>query len=306
MARQTSAKGKFILLGVMTLIFGLFILITNLLKDKAHQMGQLRVTSSPGANVFIDNINVGKTPFEKNIEVKEYLVKLIPDRLATATASWEGKVPVHKNARTYINRELGATDILSSGEVFTIPPASSFKGKNNTGEVYIESEPIGALVYLDNEEQGVAPLTLQNVPVGSHELSIFMPGFVRRTIKINVESKRSLRGLVKLALDEIAQRAKREASVEAMRRASESARLAQQEQVEATQSANIPDDIVIIAGTPNGWLRVREKPSLVASEAAIVNEGDRFSVLESVGGWVRIPYDEGKEGWVSAQFVVFE
>ena len=306
MARRTSIKGKLVLLGAMLGLFAIFVVVTNLLKDNAHQVGQLRITSSPSTNVFVDNVNVGKTPFEKNIEAGEYAIKLIPDRTATSTASWEGKVTVYKNARSYINRELGASNVLSSGETFVIPPSSK-KSKKDTGEVFIETEPIGALVYLNGEERGIAPLTMENVPVGSHELSLFIPGFVRRTTKINVEHRRSLRGIVKLALDEAAAQAKKQASISAAKRASASAQL-EKEQEEATGSAQTSTGggVVIITGTPLGWLRVRSEPNLTADEVARVNEGERYSVLESVGGWVRIPYSVDEQGWVSAQFTQVE
>jgi len=55
--------------------------------------------------------------------------------------------------------------------------------RDDVGEIYIETEPTGALVYLDNEEKGVAPLILADVPSGIHELSVFLPGFLRRTQK---------------------------------------------------------------------------------------------------------------------------
>jgi hypothetical protein len=49
--------------------------------------------------------------------------------------------------------------------------------KVNLGEIYVETEPQGAIIYLDNDEKGVAPLILEEVVQGEHELSVFLPGF---------------------------------------------------------------------------------------------------------------------------------
>ena len=59
--------------------------------------------------------------------------------------------------------------------------------RGNTGEIEVETEPTGAIVYLDNDDKGVAPLILTDVPSGTHELSVFLPGFSRRTQKINID-----------------------------------------------------------------------------------------------------------------------
>ncbi|MBI2049767.1 SH3 domain-containing protein, partial [Candidatus Roizmanbacteria bacterium] len=47
----------------------------------------------------------------------------------------------------------------------------------------------------------------------------------------------------------------------------------------------------------------REEPSISASESAQVKPGEEFDVLEEKNSWYKIEYEDGKEGWVSGEFV---
>ena len=62
---------------------------------------------------------------------------------------------------------------------------------------------------------------------------------------------------------------------------------------------------VEILATPNGFLRVRSEPSTTADELVKVKSGEKFKYIEedSKTGWFKIEYEEGKEGWVSGEFV---
>ena len=305
--RRTTIKRKLILFFVLALLFVGGLLAQGAWKSSREVNGELRILATPHANVFIDNINKGSTPYNVQIPAGTYTIKLIPDQEATVTASWQGKITVERGALTYINRDLGTSDVDSSGEVYTLEKIRGF-GKKGVGEVVVESEPVGTLVSLDSDEKGIAPLTLSDVPEGSHELSMYLPGFFRRTQTINVVSGYRLKAVVKLAIDEAAQLAQKRREE---KKASNEAALAEKnasEEAQATAAASGPSafDTVTITGTPNGFLRVRKEPNLNSEEVARVEEGKRYSVLEEVGGWVRIPYDETNEGWISAQYTTKE
>ena len=68
---RASAKGKLILFTILLLLFGLFIAGKYYFLDKKNEVGQLKVISSPESSLFIDNIAVGKTPFEGKYKVGE-------------------------------------------------------------------------------------------------------------------------------------------------------------------------------------------------------------------------------------------
>jgi len=59
---------------------------------------------------------------------------------------------------------------------------------------------------------------------------------------------------------------------------------------------------VVVRGTPEGFLNVREDASVEASKAAEVKEGDTFDVLEEKGTWYKIEYTSGSQGWISSEY----
>jgi len=197
-------KGKLILLTLLIVGFGIFVFVRFFILNNQNAFGRISAVSSPVASVFIDNVAVGKTPFEQKYKVGEYMLKLIPEGTATDTASWQGKVKIYKNALTYINRELGSSDVTSAGEIFTTTKMEKPAKSSDLGEIYVETEPQGAIVYLDNDEKGVSSLILSEVMKGDHELSVFMPKFLRRTQKVNVDAGYRVNAVFKLAIDQSA------------------------------------------------------------------------------------------------------
>lgn len=285
-------KNKLILLLVLVVLFVLFVLIRFFVFDRQNAYGRLKIVSSPGSSVFVNNAIIGKTPFEDKYKVGDYLIKLIPEGTSTDTASWNGKVSVYKNAMTYVNRELGSSDITSAGEIFTTQKMATPPKNKNYGEIYIETEPQGAIVTLDNDEKGIAPLILQDVLRGDHEVSVFMPGFFRRTQKINVDPGYRVNASFKLAIDQS------QTSVNTQPK-------------ESTSSAKTGGEYVTIDDNPQGWLRVRLDGTVDASEAAKVKPGEKYELMEEKNGWYKIKYNNNKdglyegefiEGWVSAEY----
>ncbi|KKS60795.1 MAG: hypothetical protein UV25_C0005G0020 [candidate division WWE3 bacterium GW2011_GWB1_42_41] len=58
-----------------------------------------------------------------------------------------------------------------------------------------------------------------------------------------------------------------------------------------------------ITATPTGWLRVRSEPNLNGLEITRVDTGGTYQVLEEQTGWVKIKVSDTSEGWVSADYV---
>lgn len=288
-------KSKLIIFLILLVLFAGFMTVRFFILDSQNAYGRLKIVSSPTTSIFINSVVIGKSPFEDKYKVGEYILKLIPEGVATDTASWQSKIKIYKNALTYVNRELGSSDITSGGEIFTTTKMDKAPKSTDSGEVYVETEPQGAIVYLDNDEKGVAPLVLTDVLKGEHELSVFMPGFLRRTQKINVDSSYRVNAYFKLAVD---QSQKQSSPV-----ASPSGQLSNKksEQSEASKSATTKTT-VIIKDTPTGWLRVREEPSISASEAARVKPGEKYELLDEKEGWYKIEYEKGKMGWISGEY----
>ena len=293
-------KKKLLLLGILILVFAGIIGFRFFMYDNQNSFGILQVASAPTAQVFIDNNLVGKTPYEGKLKEGEYMVKLIPEGSAGQTATSELKATVHQNTRTYINRELGDSEISTAGEVFTLTKMEKDPKEADFGEVYVETDPNGAIVSLDNNEMGVAPLVLEDVMKGNHELSVLMPGMFRRTAKINVNSGYRVSASFKLAIDPSQQRTTPtpEASGAALLRDNDKSSTPSST-TKKTQEGPVK---VTIKDTPTGFLRVRADASVVASESAQVKPGDTFEVLEEKSGWFKIEYETEKTGWISGQY----
>lgn len=289
-------KNKLSLLLILVLLFIVFVAVRFFIFDKQNETGKMKIISSPTASVFLNSTFIGKTPFEDKYKVGEYLLKLIPDSTASDTASWNGKINIYKNALTYVNRELGSSDIASAGEIFTTVKMTKKPANSESGEIYVETEPQGAIVTLDSDEKGVAPAVMENVTRGDHELSVFMPGFFRRTQKVNVDPGFRVNAYFKLAIDQSSSFAK--VSDDKTKTASSSG--------ETTNKTYIK-----IRDNPQGWLRVRADGSIDATESAKIKTGGKYEFLDEITGWYKIKYNDNKdelvsgdftEGWVSSEY----
>lgn len=129
--------------------------------------GTLFVNSTPpGAKVFIDEIFAGTTPATfKNITPVDHVVTLsIPGYDNYTETVW-----ITSDATTIIDVDLA--------KINAVP-----------GSIKITSTPSAALVYLDNVNKGVTPLTLDNVVAGSHAILLRKTGYNDYRTNINVIS----------------------------------------------------------------------------------------------------------------------
>src|SRR5438067_2219993 len=90
-----------LLISIIVLLVRFSNLVLNLSFDSGQKAG-LRVLSAPEAKVFIDNTEMGKTPYENsNLQNKEYLIKIQQDNLI-----WQGKVGLTNGTLAVVNRDL--------------------------------------------------------------------------------------------------------------------------------------------------------------------------------------------------------
>ncbi len=281
-----SMKRKLLFLLVL---FGLFVLAVCgrylYLKTQIKE-GRLKIISSPTATVFLDEKQKGRTPFERGLREGEYLLKLVSETTASSSAQWSGKVLINHNTLSVVDWQLGADDLSTSGVSLSVSKMKT-KATGDTGEIKVDTDPSGSIVYLDNEEHGIAPLILSDVSAGDHELSVFNPGFFRRTQKIQVEHSYRVNAEFKLAMDPTYRKVD----------------ITPDEESPATESATIEKNYIKINETQTGWLRVRDKPSTGGLEVAKVDPGSTYKILTEENGWYQIEYEKGKKGWVSGEYV---
>ena len=287
-------KRKMIVLVALVGAFALFVLVRFFIFDSPSATGRIKILSSPTTGVFINDVGVGKTPYEDRLEPGEYTIRLIPEGEETESVAWEGKVSIHAHTLTYVSREMGTSAITSAGEILTVVKMDR-KPNGETGEVELVTDPPGAIVFLNNEEKGVAPLILQDVPVGEHELAVYLPGFFRRTKKIKIDKKGfRVQVSVKMALDKTHKTLEEElkkAAIEATKEA------------ELTKKEEVNTETLTILDTPTGFLNVRAEPSVSGDKVAEVNPGEEYTYSEEDGGWYKILLGGEENGWVHGDYV---
>lgn len=294
-------KKKLLLLLILTIGFVIFTVVSVVLFKKEKEP-ELKILSSPTATVLLDGQPIGKTPIEGFVvSAGEHMLVLTPDKPASETASWRGKVTTNPSSKTYVDRQLGPSEIHSSGVVFSVRKAERGSSKKGVGAIEITTDPIGTIIYLDNDEKGIAPLMMEDVAVGEHEISAYSPGFIRRSQKIKVEDGYIVSGEFKLAIDPSYQK------IEITpKEATESASLSGTPTPSPSGGVLSPSpsssNSITIKQTPTGFLRVRDKPSTGGSEIAQVKPGETYEILDEQNGWIQIEYEKGEKGWVSGQY----
>lgn len=285
-------KRKILFLVVLiVLVVGVAFLV-KALTGRGPKQGELRVDSSPAAAIFLDNKNIGRSPFTDKVQAGSFTIKLVPDSVATQLVPWEGQIVVGPNLLTYVNADLSDSELSSAVDVLWLEKISS---KNS--EFSVTTSPDGATVMVDDITRGVTPLTLADITPGDHTVTVTSIGFLTRTLKVKLTAGYRLIVTMKLGLSPGG--APPSASPSATPTGSPTPKA-------ATSSASQPDPqtpFITIKDTPTGFLRVRMEPSTGATEAAQVDPGDKFHIEDSKSGWYQIKYDGTNLGWVSGTYV---
>jgi hypothetical protein len=262
----------------------------------------ISISTTPKATIFIDGAQVGMTPYlNDKIQPGEHMVKLVPEATSDNLVSWEGKVNLTSGILTVINRTLGPSESASSGEIIWLEKISS-KDKSSLAVV---STPDQAVIKIDGEPKGFAPVALENLNPGSYQIAVASPGYEERAVSAKTVAGYKLIVNVQLAkkIEGIEEATPSGEKVEI----SPTPTLKTSPTPKATPKATAtpPEKpYVKIKETPTGWLRVRMEPSTSATEAAKVKPGEMFPYLnEEKNGWYKIEYEENKEGWVSGVYV---
>lgn len=266
--------------------------------------GALQISSSPKSTVFLDDKHVGQTPYyDEKLKPGEYVVKLMPETEKNV-GSYTTKVNLAEETLTVINREFGATEEESAGEILSL----EFLGKNKSPELAVLTDEDQASIKVDGDFKGTSPLVISDIKEGDHEVEVSLSGFASREIKIKIV--KNYRLIVNADL-------KKETGSKSTKKTTPTpkptSKVTEEPEEEIATESSTPEtkkfeagQTVTINDTETGWLRVRMEPSLSASEAAKVNPGEEFEVLDEQAGWVKIEYEDGQEGWVSGDYLTIK
>lgn len=266
-----------VIIFLAVLIFGVY----KLLSGRSGVAG-FKVISTPNSSIFLNDKLIGKTPFDDKYAAGEYILKLIPEGISNQAVSWQGKVTLNPKVLTYVNRDLGTSELTSAGEILTLGKISQ-----QQAQLEVTSQPDGATVILDGQEKGNTPLSAFEVTSGDHEIAVSSPGFSSRTVRISAVIGFKLLANVQLALAP-----GQEVTPSGTATSSST----------TTKTNEIAKPYVLIKDTPTGFLRVRVAPALSATEAAQVKPGEKYPFVDAKEGWFQITYEKDKNGWVSGSF----
>lgn len=262
---------------VLVGVIGLFLL--GYLKPKP---GGILVNTTPASNVFINNLMVGKTPYEGNYKAEDVVLKLVPTSTDKTYLPYEAKLTLVSGTKTVVRREFGESDDTSSGDI-----VSFLKDGGGDSSLTVISTPDNAQITVDGVARGFAPYKATNLTPGEHMVGIKAPDYLDRNLTIKTVSGYRLIIIAKLAKD---QTKKQETQVPSQ-----------------TQTKTF----VEILTTPTGYLRVRTEPGAKGEEIAQVKPGEKYPFLDedADSGWFKIQLEapvtglpNGRDGWVSNQY----
>lgn len=301
--RKHMKRKMFFLVGFIGLVI-VVIAVVRLLSNRAPKQGELRVDSQPVATVFINNKNIGKTPYKDKIDVGEYTVKLVPESAGAQVMSWEGTIVIGVNLLTYVNANLSESELATAVDVVWLEKITS-----KSSELSVTTNPDGATVLVDDATRGVTPLSVADISIGDHSLSITSAGFFPRSLKIKTTSGYRLIANLKLALLQGGAVSTPSATPTSDVSGTPKATPTKTATSSATNVTDPPKPFVVIKDTPTGFLRVREEANTSAKELARVNPGEKYTFFDTATAsgssalWYQIKYDGKIAGWVSGQYV---
>lgn len=270
----------------------------------------LKIDSEPLANIYVDDKHIGQSgAYDDKISPGEHLIKLISQ--SNPDQTWETRLTLKPNTTTVIKYTFGATPQESSSYIIEVEKIAS----KDKSEISVISTPPNAVVQVNDQSKGFAPLLQHGVNPGTHKITVTSQGYT--PLNITVEATPGYRQIVTAVLGKLyalQPQVDPNQEIDAnLTNATPAASPAVSPSPLPTPSTSAaptpipttpPKPYVEINTTPTGWLRVRSEPNgLVDNEVARVDSGTNHPFIESNDeGWYQIEYETGKKGWIASQY----
>ncbi len=265
-------KISLIALSILLSSFAIFFISTKIKPKKAG----ILVETAPSSMVFVNGVQVGKTPYTGTFDPGEINLKLVPDANDKPLVLFETRILLSSGIQTVVKREFGENTDSSGGEII------SFEKTGEGGpSIAVVTDPDSAQISIDGKAYGFAPYKTSQVSASGHQVAVSLNGYLERTVNVKTISGYKLTLIVKLVKD-----------------------VNKLEPTPVPTATPKPEVKVEILPTPNGFLRVREQPSTGSQEVSRVNPKDMFILIEESEdkSWYKIEYQTGQFGWISSQY----
>ncbi|MFA5025132.1 MAG: PEGA domain-containing protein [Candidatus Shapirobacteria bacterium] len=228
----------------------------------------VEITSKPIAKVYINGKESGTTPYKNNtLKPGDIYLKLDDNK----GNFWERKIKLENNVTSVINWNFD--DNRNTGYIL------SMEKTGGNGSILVNSNPDGAMIYLDGEARNNSPSKIESVEDGDKKLSINYPGY--KTINLIIKVVKGYQLIVDAKLEK---------------------------EVRADTGVTItpiPTSIlgpkIRIKETETGWLRIRDAANNNGIEIGKAKPGDVYELISENNGWYQIKFG-GKNGWVSTKY----
>jgi hypothetical protein len=265
------------------------------------QKAGVQITSSPQAEVFLNDKSYSDTPLIKNdLKAGEYTIKIIPKD--PEFLPWEGQLSLKSGIITVVDRILSTDPNQSNGHSLSF---ESIKNKD-VSELDVITLQNNTAVSVDGNPVGFTPLSGSAIDPGPHIFTLTSPGYQDKIIKASVISGFKLIIAADLAVQEVSLSVDSDQNLLGdENQATTSAQTDIERSSPQASSSAISKPYIKINQTPQGWLRVRSEPEIVndpSNEIARVNTGDLLPYLDTKTSWFQIEYQKGKKGWVSSSY----
>lgn len=256
--------------------------------EKADLGTVLSVVSDPGtAKVFIDNTEVGTTPYSSgDLSDGEY-------DLRVEKAGYESQT-----ARIKIQKGFKLNVVLKMFPLPVPPTVNLLEGSSNLYDIYSTEASVSAnapewtkAVLYWNRTRGInlSGTGLNKEPVFDY--------FVDYSGKVYDKDGTDVTGNSEFALT---------AKGAYLRRLSDGPGLSEAAKSVLQAVSSISGKKAVIKETGTGWLNLRTVPGLNGEVIQKVNVGETFAVVEEQVGWVKIKVSDTVSGWVSSTYVTIQ
>ena len=260
----------------------------NFWVEKSSSDTVLSVISEPaGAKVFIDNTEVGATPYSSNnLSDGEYELKVERVGYEEQTA----RIKVQNGFKLNVAMKLFPVPVPSTVNLLE-GSASIYDVNSNDLIVTSDAEGWARAVAYWNRTRGIklGETGLNKEPV--FDYFIDYGGRIYDASGAEISDVSTLEQAVTGAY---------------LRRVSDGPGMAEAA-VSALENVSLgAGKVATVIETGTGWLNVRSEPTLDGDLLQQINVGESYTVLEESVGWVRLRISADVDGWVSSTYVEIE
>ncbi len=308
----TEVMGKLRFLALM-IFAGVLFAACDPREWKAKAGLQVQTDEVP-ASLFLDGKYLEKTPYiNKEMRPGNYSLEIRPDN--PALVPYQTIISLKKGVLTFVTWKAGTRPETSGGVIYEM---EALKDPRDS-QLSLTTIPDGAIIRVDDQAKGFAPVLVEHISAGEHSYEISLPSYETQKNTINVLEGFRMDVTVKLARQTFTNPTAAPSpsgsaspsatpSVLGVTTASPSAKPSSSPSPSpVVQTTTLPKPKVHIQPTKflqdgKEVLRVRETPNAGANTIGYVPVGNEYPYLkEFVDGWYKISFD-GKTGWVSMQY----